>query len=90
MRTDRGTEFLGDFDQYCASMGIRRRIISTAWPRAQGQIERMNGTFKSLLRKLMSVHPGSIWSDWVGEVTFAMNALVSRPHGHTPFRLVYK
>ena len=50
----------------------------------------MNKTFKSMVRKLVSSHDGTTWADWVGEILFAMNSLVTRPHGFTPFRLVYK
>ena len=90
MRVDRGPEFRGAFREYCDTYGVRVRTINTAWPRAQGQIERLNGVFKATLRKLISASPGSVWSEWVSDVLWSMRALVTRPHGFSPFRLVYK
>ena len=34
IRVDRGTEFLGEFRQYCRSLGIEYKTINVAWPRA--------------------------------------------------------
>jgi hypothetical protein len=90
VRVDRGTAFRGDFATYCAMMGIHIRVISVCWARAAGQVEVMNRTLKGGLRKLMDMHPNTVWSDWLGEALWAMRSLIVRPHGFTPFRLVFK
>ena len=89
VRTDRGIEFRGQFEAYCHGMGIRTYKISTGWPRGQGQIERYNGLFKALVRKCTSRHGGT-WVEWMPDLLWAMRALVTRAHGHSAYRLVFK
>ena len=89
VRTDRGSEFVGMFASYCSRFNIRLRKISTAWPRAAGQVERINGIVKAGLRKCISAQ-GGYWSEWVSDVLWAVRALVSRTHGYSPYRLVFK
>lgn len=40
VRSDRGTEYRGEFDAYLRRQGIQHRLISTAHPRANGLVER--------------------------------------------------
>ena len=38
---------------------------------------------------MVSQH-GCHWSDWLPDILWSFRALVSRTHGYSPFRLVYK
>lgn len=40
VRTDRGSEYRGEFDQYMQANGVQHRLISTEHPRANGLVER--------------------------------------------------
>ena len=50
----------------------------------------MNRVLRSPLRKMLSMHAGTTWSDWLYDCVWAMRTLVSRGHGFAPYRLVYK
>ena len=42
------------------------------------------------MRKVLCQNPGTIWTDWIPDVCWALRVLVSRSHGYTPYRLVFK
>ena len=58
VRTDRGHEYLGEFNAYLTRLGISHRLITTMNPRANGQIERYNRTLEAGLHKLAAACPG--------------------------------
>lgn len=57
IRTDRGPEFKGRFHELCVRLGIAHYYISSEYPQANGQIERMNRTLKNGLTKLCNSMP---------------------------------
>ena len=87
---DQGTEFWGFVEMYLASIGVRPRRINTGNSRAEGLGERFIGVLRVHLRKVTLANPGTHWVDWLPDTLYAMRTLVSRAHGYTPFRLLYK
>ena len=43
-----------------------------------------------MVHKARSAYPQTKWYEWLGDILFALRALVIRAHGYSPFRLVYK
>ena len=46
VRSDRGSEYRGEFRRYLQGLGVDHRIISTSHPRANGLVERYNKVIK--------------------------------------------
>ena len=55
--SDGGTEYQGEFADYLRVHGIDHALISTMHPRANGQVERMNGCIKAGLHRMMAACP---------------------------------
>ena len=53
VRSDKGREFMGEFDRYLRGLGVEHKYISTAHPRANGLVERYNKSIKEGFRKMM-------------------------------------
>ena len=91
VRTDNGTEFLGDFDAYLRSWGIQHQLCSVRNPRANGLVERLNGTIKRGLRRFLTAMPHSYCWEYLQEVARACR-MSCHPAlgGVSPFFAVYK
>lgn len=86
---DKHSSFRGDeFEKYCADEGIERHLTTTATPRGNGQVERMNAVVKPIITKLSIEHPAK-WFQHTERVQRAINAAVSRSIGTTPFNLMF-
>ena len=54
LRTDNGTNLVsGEMEEYLNKMGIKHRLTTPLWPRANGEVERQN---RSLLKAMRVVH----------------------------------
>ena len=89
VRSDKGREFLGDFDVYLRGLGIDHRVISTAHPRANGLVERYNKCLKEGLRKMLIMAPQASWLEVLPEVLMGLRALPSRV-GLSPYLICFK
>ena len=49
--TDNGSHFKGEFDQFCAGMGIQHRLGTPYHPQTTGQVERTNRLLLGHIRK---------------------------------------
>lgn len=87
--SDRGTGFTShEFEQYCKEESIQHILITTGVPRANGQVERVNGTIIPLLTKLSAPNP----SEWYKYLEICQKYLNATPHrsiGTTPFDLLF-
>lgn len=90
IRTDRGTEYRGAFDDYCKFLGIRHAYISTAHPRANGQAERIVRTFKTTLVRLLEASPHLKWYEILPDVARGMRIIPAAATGFSLYLLVYK
>ncbi|KAL3255385.1 hypothetical protein MRX96_017300 [Rhipicephalus microplus] len=57
------------------------------WPQSNGLIERMVGTLKQVLRKMLNNKDK--WQKELPRATLAINATKHRHSGHSPFRLMH-
>lgn len=89
VRTDRGTEYAGEFKLYLRRLGVTQRVISTQHPRANGLVERYNKVVKEGLRKLGSAQLGVNWCQLLPEVLAGLRFLQTKT-GLSPFLIVCK
>lgn len=89
IRVDQGTEFRGEFSKYCDSLGIRRQVIFTFHPQANGQVERINGLIRQGIRKMATAMQGGAWVDGLPLILAGLRFLPNYL-GHTPAVLVFK
>ncbi len=89
VRSDKGCEFLGQFDKYLLGLGVQHRIISTAHSKANGLVERYNNALKEELCKMLTMFPEASWEQVFPEVLAGLRALPSRS-GISPFLVCIK
>ena len=91
---DNGSQFMSNlFKTYCANLGTQICYTSMAYPRSNGQAERVNAevlrglktrTFKKKLEAC-----GRGWHDELQCVLWSIRTTATKPTGETPFFLVY-
>ena len=82
--SDRGTAFTThDFQEYCRGEGIVHVRFTTAVPRGNGHVERVNRTLIPLLTKRAAPKPGE-WFKYLDLAQKYLNATQSRSTGTTP------
>ena len=87
--SDQGTEFKGrGFDEWLIGNRIDHRRISPYHPQTNGKVERLNRTFKEMLRKLVNADTIR-WEDEIGTALWAIRTNVSSVTGYSPFLLQY-
>jgi hypothetical protein len=90
---DNGTEFMGDFDDFCENRyPAIPRIKGRAYhPESQGSVGRANKTFKKKLRTLRRERGGGGWARYLPELQLVINTCGSRmlPAHTTPFEVWY-
>ena len=88
LRTDNGANLVSaEMDGYLTEMGIKRRLTTPLWPRANGEVERQN---RSLLKAMRATQAEK--KDWRSELNKYLLAYRSTPHtmtGTSPAELLY-
>ena len=85
--SDQGTEFKSaNFNQWLQRNGVDYRRTMPYHPQANGQVERLNRTIKTMLRKMVDGHTHR-WEDCLGHALWAVRPNVSAVTGHSPFML---
>lgn len=77
-----------DFKSFCAQHGIELHFIATGSSRANGQVERVMRTLKSLLT-IIENDPHKTWRDELGSVQLALNSTRSTVTKYTPTELMF-
>lgn len=87
--TDRGTAFTShSFENYCKDENIQHVLVTTAVPRGNGQVERVNRTLIPLLTKLTSPKPED-WYKHLDKAQTYLNYTPSRSTGEAPFKILF-
>src|SRR6218665_3255634 len=87
--TDRGSQFTSDLmTRVNRLLAINHTFTSPYHAMGNGVIERLNGTIKMTLRKLVKEQPKE-WDRFLVPLLFALRDGVHEGHGFTPFELVY-
>ena len=84
VRTDRGNEFAGAFASLLEANNVAHVKIRPHAPWTNGRAERMVGTVKNCLRKVMREYTGSDWDVLLPYLTNSINACVARSTHLTP------
>nr|KYP31853.1 Retrovirus-related Pol polyprotein from transposon TNT 1-94 [Cajanus cajan] len=87
IRTDNGGEYLGPFEYYCKTHGIRHEKVPPKTPQMNGVAERMNRTIAEKVRSMLSHAkiPKSFWGEAVLTAADLINLSPSRPlNGEIP------
>ena len=91
--TDLGSNFTSqEFWDYCENSCIDVKYVSVAHPRANGQVERINGLIIDDLKKMIfdsTSKKGGKWLAKLPMVTWGLCTQPSKATGQTPFFLVY-
>jgi len=69
-------------------LGLTQLPTSGAHPQTDGLVERLNGTFKQMLSKIV-IKGGKDWDELLGPVLFAYRTAPYSSTGKTPFSLLY-
>ncbi|CAK1595075.1 unnamed protein product [Parnassius mnemosyne] len=86
---DRGRSYdNSDFKKFCKDHNIHLHLIATGSSRANGQVERVIRTVKSLLT-IIECDSDSSWQDQIGEIQLALNGTRCRVTGFTPIELMF-
>ena len=88
IRLDNGAEWLGQFKTMMSNLGVTMTHSSVGNSRANGQAERTIRTLKDVVRRQMTAHPTSYWSDAIPYALLAMRMTTSRAHGLPPFTII--
>ena len=91
--TDLGSNFTSqEFWDYCENSSIEIKYVSVAHPRANDQVERINGLIIDGLKKRIFDSTSKKGGKWLAEVPMVIWELRTQPSkatGQTPFFLVY-
>lgn len=86
---DQGLEFSAkSLQDYLRDVGIEQRRTTSYNPQSNGKCERLNGTLKQILSRLINNSRDS-WEDQLGPALMAYNNAISSVTGHTPYFLHY-
>ena len=87
---DKGSSFRSqEIDEFMNEYNIELKLIATASPWANGQIEIVNKTLGPLLGKFSEHYNGKRWPDVLSEIEFAFNNTVHKTTGETPSRILF-
>lgn len=88
MQSDNGSVFVSELAQYIyAALGIKRKHTTPHHPQSNGTIERVNGTFKLMLKIWCSEEQDN-WDEFIHIVVFAYNVSFHSQLQEMPFYLV--
>lgn len=89
IHTDRGSQFTSELMRDVNKiLHIKHSMSSPYHAMGNGAVERLNGTLKATLKKLMFEQPKE-WDRFLNPLLFALRDSVHEGHGFTPFELVY-
>ena len=89
IHTDRGSQFTSDLMAEVNKMLLVKHTLTTPYhAMGNGCVERLNGTIKATLRKLICEQPKE-WDRYLAPLLFALRDAVHESHGFTPFELVF-
>ncbi|VFQ79467.1 unnamed protein product [Cuscuta campestris] len=87
--SDKGTQFEeAGFQNFLKTWGIQHTKVSVAYPQANGQVENVNRTIISGIKKKL-LSEGSKWVDELPRILWTYRTTPMRATGDTPFGLAY-
>ena len=89
MLSDRGAQFTAELMQEISRLLSLKQLFTTPYhAMCNGQVERFNGTLKSMVRK-MTIEKPRDWDHYIPAVLFAYREVPQESLGFSPFELLY-
>ena len=89
LQSDQGREFINALmKEICSTMAIDHRISSAYSPRTNGLVERTNGIWLQILRKLAFFAPKD-WPMFIPMTQFVLNTRIATPLQISPFEAMF-
>jgi hypothetical protein len=91
IRTDGGTEFMGELDKFCEREGIIHEHSVPYTPQQNGRAERLNRVLLEKTRTLLfdAQLPTSFWAEAISTANYLRNIVVSSVVKCTPYELFF-
>ena len=87
--SDRGTQFTSDLMKEVSRLVSVRQLFTTPYnPKCNGLCERLNGTLKSMIKKMCQERPKD-WDRYLSAVLFAYREVPQASTGFSPFELLF-
>ena len=87
--SDRGSQFTSELMKEISRLISMKQLFTTPYnPRCNGLVEKINGTLKSMLRKMCQEKPQD-WDRYIQAVLFAYREVPQTSTGFSPFELLY-
>ncbi|KAK9702531.1 Integrase core domain [Popillia japonica] len=87
--SDRGTAFTSKtFESFCIDNDITHIKNATATPRANGQIERYNGTLMAAITTTYTREDGLDWDSRLQQLQYALNGTINKTTGQSAHTLL--
>ena len=87
--SDNGLQFDSDlFTEFCRNHGIIKSFSSVAHPQANGQVEAVNKTLKSTLKKRLEQAKGA-WLEELPKALWSYRTTARTTTGNSPFSMAY-
>ena len=88
--SDRGSEYVNTLmTQMTKTLKLKHKMVTAYKPRANGMVERVNGTIKTMIRKYSDTYNMADWPLWLPFIKFAYNNTPHSATGFTPFYLLH-
>ena len=89
MLSDFGTQLTSDvMNEFCKLCGIKQIHSTIFHPESNGVVERMNGTIKMMLKKVMAENPKH-WPKFIDPILFAYREMSHENLQFSPFELMF-
>ena len=87
--SDNGPQFSSDmYKQVCELFNIKSSHSSIYHPQSNGMVERLNGTLKSMLRKVADEEPNN-WDRFLPAILFAYREVPNETTAMSPYELLF-
>lgn len=87
--SDRGPQFMsGMREDYLWLLQTKHLKTSAYHPRTNGMVERLNGTIKLAIEKLVNDN-ATLWDQYVDQIIFACRIMPQASTNYSPFKLLY-
>lgn len=82
--SDNGTEWLGDFEQFCTENHIKQHFTRSYSPEANGVTERMNKEIRKIMHAFFVRNHNKVWYDIIEEIGNNKNTAFNSSVGNAP------
>ncbi|XP_033756184.1 uncharacterized protein LOC117338928 [Pecten maximus] len=87
--TDQGAQFTSELMREVSRLLSIRQLTTTPYhPMCNGLVERFNGTFKQMLRRMCAERPRD-WDKYINALLFAYREVPQESLGFSPFEMLY-